>query len=106
MEIGTAGKYKPQARVLKALAHPTRLFFLGELVKRPVCVCRLAAAAGIDVSTASRHLSMLKNAGLLADEKRGLEVHYRIRSPHVARILGCVETTVKAIAEEELSLVR
>jgi len=41
METGTAGKYRPQARVLKALAHPTQLFFLGELVKRPVCVCRL-----------------------------------------------------------------
>ena len=54
--------------VIKALAHPTRLFIVEELVEGPRCVCELTAMVGDDISTVSRHLAVLRNAGIVDDE--------------------------------------
>ncbi|NOY13574.1 MAG: winged helix-turn-helix transcriptional regulator, partial [Deltaproteobacteria bacterium] len=52
-----------RAKVLKAMAHPSRLFILEELKKGEKCVCELTEMIGADVSTISKHLSVLKQAG-------------------------------------------
>jgi ArsR family transcriptional regulator len=80
-----------RARVLKALAHPTRLFILEELEKGERCVCELTAMIGADVSTVSKHLSVLRQAGIVKDDKRGNQVFYRLLIPCLADFLGCVE---------------
>jgi len=63
-----------RARILKAMAHPTRLFIMETLSQRETCVCKLTEMIGADVSTVSKHLTVLKNAGIVLDEKRGSQV--------------------------------
>ena len=70
--------YEAQAKVMKALAHPSRLMIAQALMDHELCVCELRDLLGQDISTVSRHLSVLKNAGLLIEEKRGLYVYYKL----------------------------
>lgn len=65
-------------RVLKALADPTRLRILGLLQGGEVCVCHLHDSLKISQPKASRHLAYLRRAGVVAGEKRGLWVYYRV----------------------------
>jgi ArsR family transcriptional regulator len=89
-------QYGARAQIIKALAHPTRLFVVDELSKGERCVCELTEMIGADVSTVSKHLSVLKQAGIVEDEKRGLQVWYRLRVPCILNFFGCVEDVLKA----------
>lgn len=82
--------YKAQARVLKALAHPSRLLIVDELSRGERCVCELAELVGAEMPTVSRHLALLREAGILDDEKRGVQVFYRLRTPCVMNFFRCV----------------
>jgi len=55
------------------------------------CVCELHEIVGSDMSTVSRHLSVLKSSGLVSLEKRGLQVFYRLRVPCLSRFFSCIE---------------
>ena len=76
-------RYNAQAKVHKALAHPTRLFIVEQLSKQERCVNELTEMIGVEMPTVSRHLSVLKGAGILEDDKRGAQVFYRLRTPCV-----------------------
>ena len=93
-------RYEARARIMKALAHPTRLFVVDELARQEQCVCKLTEMIGADISTVSRHLAVLKQAGIVEDEKRGQQVWYRLRVPCVLNFFGCVENVLKANAEK------
>lgn len=80
-----------RARVLKAMAHPSRLLLLEALVEGEVCVCDLRRLVGADLSTVSKHLALLRGAGLVEDRREGLKVFYRLRVPCVLRFLDCVD---------------
>ena len=92
-----------RAKVLKALAHPSRLFIVEELEKEERCVCDLTELIGADVSTISKHLSVLKQAGIVVDDKRGNQVFYRLRVPCILNFFGCVESVLEAQAKEHSS---
>jgi DNA-binding transcriptional ArsR family regulator len=79
------------AAVFKALGHPARVKMVRELVAGEKCVCDLVAAAGLGWSTVSRHLSVLREAGVVNDEKRGQQVIYRLELPCVGRFMDCLE---------------
>jgi len=85
---------------MKALAHPTRMFIVDELSRQERCVCELTAMIGAEMPTVSRHLSLLKGAGLVDDEKRGSKVFYRLRVPCCLSFLKCVESVLAADQEE------
>lgn len=55
------------------------------------CVCELVEDVGLGWSTVSRHLSVLREAGVVEDEKRGLQVFYRLSLPCVARFISCLD---------------
>jgi len=78
------------ARVMKSLGHPARLRMVEELSKGERCVCVLTELVGLDMSTVSRHLAMLVNAGVLSSEKRGNQVFYRLRTPCVMKFFNCI----------------
>ena len=61
-------RYEARAHVIKAMAHPTRLFIVEELSRCERCVCELTEMIGADISTVSKHLSVLRNAGIVRDE--------------------------------------
>ena len=62
---------KREAEVFKALGHPTRLWIVQQLADGEHCVCEFVEAVGADFSTISKHLSVLKQAGVIEDDKRG-----------------------------------
>ena len=88
-------RHKQRAAVFKALGHPARLRIVEELAAGERCVCELVEAVGSGWSTVSRHLSVLKSAGVLEDEKRGLQVYYRLALPCVSSFMQCLDTARK-----------
>jgi DNA-binding transcriptional ArsR family regulator len=99
-------KYETKARIMKAMSHPTRLFIVDELSKGERCVCRLTEMIGDDISTVSKHLSILKNAGIIADEKRGAQVFYSLRVPCVLNFFSCIEAVLTTNAKGHAVLTR
>ena len=87
-------KAELRAHMFKALAHPMRIFFLEKLQNKPWCVCELASEAGIPKSAASKHLSQLKEAGLVEDTKTGTRVEYNLTAPCVLKLASCAEGVV------------
>lgn len=106
MDEKTKAKYQARAKVIKALAHPTRLFIVDEIAKRERCVCELTEMIGADMSTVSKHLSVLKQAGVVADEKRGLMVYYRLKTPCIAGLFDCIEGVLRSNAKAQLAGLR
>lgn len=88
-------RYKARAQVVKSLGHPTRLFIVDELAKGERCVNDLTEMVKADISTVSKHLSVLKAVGIVEDEKRGLQVFYRLRCPCIANFFACLETVME-----------
>jgi ArsR family transcriptional regulator len=97
LEGATRQRYEAKARMMKALAHPTRLFMVEELSKGERCVCELRDMVGADISTVSKHLALLKAAGIVADDKRGLQVFYRLKTPCVLGFFDCVQQVQEAV---------
>jgi ArsR family transcriptional regulator len=106
MDAKTQARFDARARVLKALAHPTRLFIVEELSHGARCVCELTEMVGADMSTVSKHLAILRSARIVVDAKRGNQVFYALRCPCVTDFFGCVEGVLKARAAEQAALIR
>ncbi|MGA2547840.1 MAG: metalloregulator ArsR/SmtB family transcription factor [Rectinemataceae bacterium] len=100
-----ARRYALRAEIFKALSHPMRLFLLEKLKDRPWCVCELAAEVGIEKSVASKHLSQLKAAGLIEDEKHGTLVEYRLVAPCILEMAACAEGAILANRKKRLDVV-
>mgnify|MGYP003621762687 FL=1 len=93
-----------KAAVLKALGHPTRLWMAEQLADGEKCVCELGEFIDADFSTISKHLSVLKQAGVVVDEKRGKQVYYRLKVPCLLNYMSCVEAVIKANVEEKVRM--
>lgn len=103
MEKKINEKYSYRAKILKALAHPTRLFIVDVLSKNEKCVCELTEMIGADTSTVSKHLSVLKNAGIVKTEKRAKMVYYKLSYPCVLNFFSCVDNVIKKNAMTHLN---
>ena len=82
---------KKTTTLFKALAHDTRLRILNLLLGGEVCVCRIMEILQLPQSTASRHLGILKNAGLVEDRREGIWVHYSLAREQIPVALQIVE---------------
>ena len=91
MDPTTRDRYAARAEVLKALGHPARLAMVDELARGERCVRDLEALVGLDISTVSKHLSVLRAAGIVVGEKRGAQVFYRLAMACVTGFFGCVD---------------
>jgi len=90
-------RYEARVRVVKAMAHPTRMFIVDELSRvGERCVCELTEMIGSDISTVSKHLSVLKNAGIVDDDKRGNQVFYRLSCPCIMEFFRCIESVLES----------
>jgi len=70
-----------RSKFFKALADETRLRILRLLEVREMCVCEVMVALGLTQPTASHHLGLLEDAGLVKDRKEGKWVFYSIADP-------------------------
>lgn len=79
-------------KVMKASSDPTRVKILKMLGKKVMCVCEIQTALGTAQSTASKHLKILEDAGLVVSKKEGLWVNYLLadgrQSPYASNLLG------------------
>ena len=105
MDSKSLARYEARAQVFKALAHPSRLLIIDRLMQAEKCVCELTALVGSDMSTVSKHLSILKAAGVVQDERRGSQIWYRLRMKCVTKLFGCVESELQKQAREHWDLV-
>lgn len=92
----TRHDFEVRAKIIKALAHPTRLMVVEELSRGERCVCDLRDLADCDMSTISKHLALLKASGIVEDEKRGKQVFYRLRVPCVLNFFHCLDSVLQA----------
>lgn len=77
--------------MLKVLADENRLKILSCLTKGEMCVCQLTGGVGIPQNLMSHHLKVLKDAGLIDDERRGRWIYYSVKARGLGELLGCVE---------------
>jgi DNA-binding transcriptional ArsR family regulator len=70
-----------KGKFFKALADTTRLRILGLLAVREMCVCEVMVALDLTQPTASHHLRILENVGLVKDRKEGKWVFYSLHDP-------------------------
>ena len=105
MSAKQIAKYEARAKVIKALAHPARLIIVDELGEHGErCVCELTELVGTDMSTVSRHLAQLKQAGIVEDDKRGQMVYYRLRVKCLLKFFDCVESVIRCNAKSQQEL--
>ena len=85
-------------RLFKALSDPKRLSLFVRLAERrePCTVGEIAEGSNIDLSVVSRHLSMLREAGLIECEKQGKEVRCCVRAKAVANLLRTLADALEA----------
>lgn len=88
-------KYELIADVIKAIAHPTRILIIEELSETSKCVCELTELIGADISTVSKHLKILKNSGIVTDEKKGQMVYYTLSMRCILNLLSCLKSILK-----------
>ncbi len=88
--------------LFKALGDPTRVSLLCSLALtgEPQSVSQIAACCPIDLSVVSRHLKQLKAAGVVASEKRGKEVFYRLRTSYLAGLLRNLADALESCCPE------
>ena len=101
---GNAYYLELRAKIFKALGHPSRLKMVEGLVDGERCVHEIQEMVGSDISTVSKHLNILKEAGILQDERRGTNIYYSLRMKCVANFLSCVEDFVGRRLEEQIKM--
>jgi len=95
-----------RAEILKALAHPVRVLIVETLAKGDRCVCELNKLADIDQSNISRHLALLKRAGIVIDRRDGMRVFYHLRTPCILNALKCTVEVMKSETNNKKMLLK
>ena len=99
-------KYQEMAKISKALAHSTRMFIIDKLNEKEYCVRELTEMIGADISTVSKHLSVLKNAGIISAEKRSNMVYYNLQCKCVLNIFGCAMNVIQSNLESAKKIIK
>ncbi|RYD74454.1 MAG: ArsR family transcriptional regulator [Verrucomicrobiaceae bacterium] len=87
----TPADFRKGAAVFKALSNPNRLLIIDALSTGERCVADLTELVGLDISTVSNHLSVLRGVGLVRDERRGTQVFYALKAPCVMNMFCCLD---------------
>jgi ArsR family transcriptional regulator len=96
-------RHEREAEFLQALAHPVRLKILELVSSGEICGCEIEPRFDLDQSTISRHLQILRRAGILLARKDGVRVLYRVRSPRFLRLYRNLARLITEQAQEELA---
>ncbi len=92
--------YEMRAIIAKSLANPLRLKVLDYLLQQEeCCVCDITKHFGVGQSTMSKHLGLLREAGVLASRKEGLMVYYWVKARCVENFFRCLD----GVLAEELT---
>jgi len=94
MDVMDKRRLEKLSGVFKALSHPTRLWMVEQLFGTEKCVCEFVEVLKLDFSTVSKHLSILKHAQVIQDDKRGKNVYYTLRAQCIPTIISCLEDDI------------
>lgn len=92
-----------KVEIFKALAHPVRLRISEELLRREMCVCDITELFSFDRTTISKHLAVLKSAGVIKDRKEGLFVFYSLDLKCLGMMMGCINNSIENELRDHLS---
>lgn len=93
--MGKPHSFAKQAKMLKALAHESRLLILDRLSRGECSVGSLRELVGSDLSTVSKHLALLRAHGIVEDRREGTVVYYRLVTPCVCNFFTCANQVLK-----------
>jgi DNA-binding transcriptional ArsR family regulator len=91
MEFTLDRQFSAEAEVLKVLGHPIRLKIVAGLCTRECNVKHIWECLGLPQATVSQHLALLKNKGIIAGKREGVEVHYSVVHPLAKRIISSLD---------------
>ncbi|WP_016777308.1 ArsR/SmtB family transcription factor [Anaerophaga thermohalophila] len=92
-------QYQAEAEIFKALSHPTRLFILHTIKEKSYSVSQLAKMVGIDISTMSKHLDLLKRYKLIGGIKERNTVYYQLTIPCLFDFIRCARKMIDCSPE-------
>jgi DNA-binding transcriptional ArsR family regulator len=101
MSFSDNERLRLKADVFKALGHPLRLGVVEFLCDGEKCVCEIVEEVGTEISNVSKHLSILKKAGIVADRRDGIKIMYRLTMPCALDFARCVEGVVIKRLEDQ-----
>jgi len=106
MRLASRERYEARAKIAKALSHPTRLMFLDALKQKgEMCVSDLTELAGADQSTVSKHLAILRDAGLVGVRKDKSMSVYSVKCQCLEGFFGCIESVLSENLRAQQALV-
>ena len=91
--------YRIQARMVKALAHPTRLEMLAMLREGERCACEFGPLLGLGQANVSQHLGILRKAHLVDTRRDGVRIMYSLSDERTTEVLG----TLAHIAQDRFA---
>ncbi len=87
--------FAKEAKMLKALAHESRLMIVDRLSRGECSVGELRDLVGGDLSTVSKHLALLRAHGIVEARREGTTVYYRLLTPCVCNFFTCATQVLK-----------
>lgn len=103
MDVHDDRRLRLKAEVFKAMGHPLRLGVIELLRDGEKCVCDIVEHTGTGISNVSKHLSVLKKAGIVTDRRDGLKIMYSLTMGCALDFMKCVEGTVIKRLEDQRS---
>lgn len=86
------------ARMLRCLGHPTRLRILDHLERAgEATVTEIHEALELEQASCSQHLNLMRDKGILARRKDGVNVFYRLGDPRAMKVLACVRGSLASL---------
>lgn len=98
--------FRLEAEILKALGHPVRLKIVGYLKDKEKCVCEIFPYLKMEQSHLSKHLAILRKAGIVDVRRQGKKIFYKVKNRQVNELFTCVKKVLREEIKEKQSLLR
>jgi ArsR family transcriptional regulator len=94
-------EFKARARIMKALSSPVRLKIVDELSRGERCMCEIQPLFRMNKSTLSRHVTALKNVGIVGERREGVRCFLRLETPCILKVFECAMGVIRAEARQK-----
>ena len=102
----TTEEFRARARVMKALSSPVRLMIVDELSRGERCMCELQPKFPMNKSTLSRHVTALKNVGIVSERRDGVRCFLKLQTPCILKVFECAMGVIRAEAKRHAKLAK
>ncbi len=99
-------EFKARARVMKALSSPVRLKIVDELSRGDRCMCEIQPMFRMNKSTLSRHVTALKNVGIVSERREGVRCYLKLQTPCILNVFDCTMGVIRAEAKRHAKLAK